>query len=372
MAIVDFAHREIIARIVYFGAPDVGCNTNVEVLHALLAENDKSRLHRFGARDEGESCYFDYAPREQGNVVGFSARIRVYSMPGGVRNPAHRDEVLRGTDGVVFVADAREGRGRANRDAALELEEVLAEQGLSLASLPGVVQVNHTDAPGARAAADVAREINPHGFPVVEAVARAHKGVLGTHEQVVRAMVARLRDNLAGDQAAIALTAVHRAQRERDDDVVKRHLAVIRGESGRSGGSPRETPSQIAADLETSVSWQPRALVGTRPVRVIGSYLTDDSVVCVDLIVERLSGGEARRVRVLMENRPLDEALSGPNAATPVAPPLAPPLGDALPSEITVKVERRDSLYELLFGVGGFVGGALVGFFIGVFLFYGK
>ena len=175
-----------------------------------------------------ENFYFDYVPPGGGLIIGFSTRFRVYSMPGAITHATHREEVLRGADAVVFVADSRAGREQANLGALIGLESLLAELDLALTSIPIVLQINHIDAPNARPMADVTYDLNPYGFTVLPAAARHSRGVLETHETITRSTVDRIQDHLAGNQTAISLTAVHRASRERDDEIIRRHVEAIR------------------------------------------------------------------------------------------------------------------------------------------------
>ncbi len=148
MATINFAAREITPKIVYFGASGAGCNTNVERLWSLLKGKKKSPLHRFGPKEPQErSWYFDVVPLRDPPVEGFQLCWRIYSLPGGIEDSAHREEVISGVDAVVFVADARPDRNQANIDHMLQLEALLTRIGLELSVMPVVLQVNHTDAP---------------------------------------------------------------------------------------------------------------------------------------------------------------------------------------------------------------------------------
>src|SRR5690606_17221679 len=104
-------------------------------------------------------------------IKGFSLRFRVYAVPGGVTHAGHRREILRRTDAVVFIADARLDADQANLESLLDLEGLLREDGVEMAAIPMVIQVNRTDDPNARPAEQVVFDLNPYGFPVIEAVA---------------------------------------------------------------------------------------------------------------------------------------------------------------------------------------------------------
>src|SRR5690606_38274564 len=114
-----------------------------------------------------------------------------------------------------------------NLESLLDLEGLLREDGVEMAAIPMVIQVNHTDDPNARPAEQVVFDLNPYGFPVIEAVASDALGVLEAHEQVASVTIHRIQDNLAGRDTAITLTALYDPRRESDDEVVSRHLAAI-------------------------------------------------------------------------------------------------------------------------------------------------
>ncbi len=391
MAIIDFAHREITAKVVYFGAPGAGSNTNVDRLFELVPVNERGRLHRFGADDDDDaSLFFDYVPQGGGQIGVFTTRYRVYSMPGGVKNATHREEVLRGADAVVFVADAREGRGQGNLDNLIELEGLLAEFDLALVSIPLVFQVNHSDAPSARTVAEVVYDLNPYGFEVVAAVARQGRGVLETHDRIVAVTAARIGESLAGNQAAISLTAVNRAARERDDDVIRRHVAAIRsGDSGEEpvdgalaakgrGEPPPARSARVmayAAAPEVDVvrlPFQPRSMAGTRPVHVLSARV-EDGAVHLDVVAERLSGGDPRRVRVVLENRPIGElGLTGSSPTQTASAPEDPPMiTSSLPDQIEFPMTSHHlDLPPMWYGLGGLAGGVIAGLLMGFLLFY--
>jgi signal recognition particle receptor subunit beta len=376
MALINFAQREITAKIVYFGAPGAGTNTNVRTLFDLLPVQEKSRLHQFGPSQVTEqSWYFEYVPPEGGLVTGFSTRYRVYSLPGGLDHEAHREEVFRGADSVVFVADARGSRALANIDSLLELERLLKGQGLELAAIPLVIQVNHTDADDARTAEEVVVDLNPFGFPVVSAIARLSRGVLETHQQLTTRTSDRIRDNLAGGQTAITLTAMPRRVTERDDDVIAKHVAAI-----EAAERPGDRPSleyaitdiqrglaagfrQLAPGPRLEMGLQPKDFLGSRPIYLLGSKLDGDQIV-VDIVMARMSGGEPRRLAVVLANRPA--------TATPIPKTPAP----AKREMVTGVPERIDPIHPepadfppVWYGVAGIAGGTAVGILIGFLLF---
>ncbi len=364
MATINFATREITAKIVYFGAKGAGCNTNVERLWHLVHGRRRSPVHRFGFKDSDQrSWYFDYIPAAESPIDGFQVCWRLYSLPGGVDVAAHREEVMSDVDAVVFVADARRGRNQGNVDHLLTLEASLTRIGLELSAVPVVIQVNHTDAEDACPSADVLFDLNPFGFPVVQGVARQDKGVLETHEEITQAVLARVRDTLAGEDA-ITLTAI-RSEAESDAEVIQRHVENIQA---RSQASPRSTIDEIQLDPaapSVELAFQPREFVGSHPIRVLQAGVEGDQV-RVDLEMERMGGGETRHLTVLLANRPTDTPPV-PRASPPAPSPQTDPPGDRvfdyLPKEeaVAMRPDTPSDLPGYWYGVMGVAGGIVIG-----------
>lgn len=350
MAIIDFANREIIAKIIYFGAVHAGVSTNVRQLHSLVGDRTRSELRHFGTGDEDALTWcFDYNPDDTG-ALPFDLRMRVFSLQSGLVWESHRDDVLAGTDAVVFVADARAERGPANRAAMLELEYSLARQDLELAAVPMVIQVNHTDAANARPPDRVVAGLNPHGFPVVPSVARDGRGVLSTHNEAEGATLARLRDNLAGDRALMSLTRVTLGQRQRDQDVISRHLANI----DRDGDTVTTPGFSSHGAPATEFHVHPVGMSGLRPIEVVRSELRGDRIF-VDFLAEDLKDGGGRRAMVVVDLAPdgADSEDTGRYRAVTATP------------DVDTLVPAPSSMWLGFIGlVGGILCGILVGFLV--------
>lgn len=376
MATLNFAHREITAKIVYFGAPSAGSSTNVRTLYEILPVKEKGALHQFGPEDEKEKTwYFEYVPAGGKNVKGMSLRFQVYAMPGGIVRTEHRKEILRGTDAVVFVADARKEREQNNIESLLDLEGLLKDDGLEMAEMPMVIQVNRTDDVYARNAERVVYDLNPYGFPVIEAVARDSKGVLEAHEQVTTVTVNRIRDNLAGREATIILTAIHNPDRESDQDIIAQHLeAIHQAQIERvEEMASRATWSDLPSAGEIALAFQPADFTGTRPLQVIGAVIAGEDVK-VDLIMEQEATGTPRRLQITLVNEPSTSPTVGRvntgSSVTPVERNSPSPL-DTLPDRITLSTPHggKSDFPPLWYGVAGLASGIVIGLLIGVISF---
>jgi hypothetical protein len=375
MAVVNFATREITARVVYFGTSGAGCNTNVRRLYDLLGARERSKLHKFGPADSAEiSWYFDYVPLESSIAGSFQLRMRVYSLPGGIGLAAHREEVLDQVDGVAFIADARRDQATANLDSLLDLERSLAMQGQELAALPVVLQVNHADDPEARPLEDVAFDLNPYGFPLLRAVASRGEGVAETHAEVSQRIGKRIQAIMAGDETG-GLVAEYRADVERDEAVVRHHVEAIRARS------PAAPEPLLEATEETEIRPQPdevielpillRDVLQARPLEVLGAEISGDRIL-VHLLLDPLSGAELTRRTLALnaaQSRPPSASpapVSSPSPRTPFVDQSGEPSGEMA----AIQAPPRDAgdLAAWLYGVAGLAGGVAMGMLLGYLL----
>lgn len=376
MAVVNFATREITARIVYFGASGAGCNTNVRRLYDLLSARERSRLHKFGPADSGEiSWFFDYVPVEATIATDFQLRVRVYSLPGGIVLPAHREEVLEQVDGVAFIADARLDQEAANLDSLLELERSLASQGVELAGLPVALQVNHADDPSARPIEDVASDLNPYGFPLIRAVASRGEGVAETHFQVSDRIKRRITAIMAGGDAGAGLIAEYRADVVRDEAIVHGHLAAIRARSPALPGplleATEDTDTRDGAAEIVEIPFPLRDLLNARPLEVLGSEIQGERIL-LHLLLDPMSGAEIVRRTIALVNvgsRP-PTSSPAPSAPAEVRPEFVDQSGDPSEEMPAVHLPSAEStdLAAWLYGIAGLVGGIAIGMLAGYLL----
>ena len=226
MATINFARREIEAKIVYVGPALSGKTTNVQILHRLVPKGQRGELHQLST-DTDRTLFFDFIPVELGQIAGFTAHFKLFTVPGQVYYQQTRRAVLQGADGVVFVADSSAGRAQANLDAMIDLEQNLRAHGLDLASIPLVVQLNKRDVEDALPVKSLAAELNPFDVPVVESIAASGYGVLDTLYKITEIATRRIRENLSGQKNAVRLQAVQRDERESEQQVVDDYLSRI-------------------------------------------------------------------------------------------------------------------------------------------------
>jgi signal recognition particle receptor subunit beta len=192
MTFINYASREINCKIVYYGPGLCGKTTNLQYIFDSTAPQARGKLISL-ATETDRTLFFDFMPLELGTVRGFKTRFHLYTVPGQVFYDASRKLILKGVDGVVFVADSQEERMDANIESLYNLEENLQSQGYDLLKLPYVLQLNKRDLPTVVPVEDLAAELQKKGEPVVEAVASTGQGVFDTLKAVAKQVLTELR-----------------------------------------------------------------------------------------------------------------------------------------------------------------------------------
>ena len=192
MTFINYASREINCKIVYYGPGLCGKTTNLQHIFDATAPQSRGKLISL-ATETDRTLFFDFMPLELGTVRGFKTRFHLYTVPGQVFYDASRKLILKGVDGVVFVADSQEERMDANIEALYNLEENLRAQGYDLAKIPYVLQLNKRDLPNTVPIEDLTAELQRKGEPVVEAVASTGTGVFDTLKAVAKQVLTELR-----------------------------------------------------------------------------------------------------------------------------------------------------------------------------------
>ena len=192
MTFINYASREINCKIVYYGPGLCGKTTNLQYIFDSTAPAAKGKLISL-ATETDRTLFFDFMPLELGTVRGFKTRFHLYTVPGQVFYDASRKLILKGVDGVVFVADSQLERMDANIEALYNLEENLKAQGYDLEAIPYVLQLNKRDLPNIISSADLVTELKRKDEPVMEAVAAKGHGVFDTLKGVAKQVLTELR-----------------------------------------------------------------------------------------------------------------------------------------------------------------------------------
>ena len=192
MAFVDFASREIHCKIVYYGPGLCGKTKNLQVLHDRTAAARRGQLISLATPNE-RTLFFDFLPLDVGSLRGFQTRLHLYTVPGQVFYDAARRAILRGTDGIVLVADSQEARLAANVESVRNLEKNLREQEIEIGEIPYVLQLNKRDLPSALPADELRQLLAIKDEPTFEATATTGAGVFETLKGIAREVLLDLR-----------------------------------------------------------------------------------------------------------------------------------------------------------------------------------
>ena len=192
MSFINYPLREITCKIVYYGPGLCGKTTNLQYVYAKT--NPAARGNMISLATETErTLFFDFLPLGLGEIRGFKTRFHLYTVPGQVFYDASRKLILKGVDGVVFVADSQEDRLDANLESAENLRINLAEQGYDLDRIPYVIQYNKRDLPNIVPSEELSRLLNTRNVPEFNAIAPTGVGVFDTLKAVAKQVLAEMK-----------------------------------------------------------------------------------------------------------------------------------------------------------------------------------
>jgi len=194
MSLINYSSREINCKIVYYGPGLCGKTTNIQYVYNKVDPGTKGKLITL-ATEMDRTLFFDFLPLELGTVKGFKTRFHLYTVPGQVYYDASRKLILRGVDGIVFVADSQTTRYDANIESLYNLHENLEEYKLRIEDIPFVIQYNKRDMPDVITMDDLEMELNPEKYPSFEAVATRGDGVFDTLKCVAKGVLKKLSQN---------------------------------------------------------------------------------------------------------------------------------------------------------------------------------
>jgi signal recognition particle receptor subunit beta len=193
MSFINYSSREINCKIVYYGPGLCGKTTNLQYIYNKTNPQAKGKMISLATETE-RTLFFDFLPLSLGEIRGFRTRFHLYTVPGQVFYDASRKLILKGVDGVVFVADSQDERLEANLESLENLRTNLKEQGYDLEKIPYVIQYNKRDLSSATPIGELRRLINPTGNVAdFEGVARAGQGVFDTLKAIARLILIELK-----------------------------------------------------------------------------------------------------------------------------------------------------------------------------------
>jgi signal recognition particle receptor subunit beta len=191
MSMINYASREINCKIVYYGTGLGGKTTNLEYIYSRVNPDTKGKMISLATESE-RTLFFDFLPIDLGEVRGFKTRFHLYTVPGQVYYNASRRLILKGVDGIVFVADSQASRAEANIESMHNLYENLETYGYDLESIPFAIQFNKRDMPNILSVEELRAQINPMGVPDFEGTAIEGQGVFETLSCVSKLVVESL------------------------------------------------------------------------------------------------------------------------------------------------------------------------------------
>ena len=192
MSFINYSSREINCKIVYYGPGLCGKTTNLQYIYARTNPEAKGKMISLATETE-RTLFFDFLPLSLGEIRGFKTRFHLYTVPGQVFYDASRKLILKGVDGIVYVADSQMERYEANMESFENLEYNLEEQGYELDKVPYVIQYNKRDLPNCTPIEELRRLVNPKGVPDFEAVATTGQGVFNTLKSVAKLVLTELK-----------------------------------------------------------------------------------------------------------------------------------------------------------------------------------
>jgi signal recognition particle receptor subunit beta len=192
MTFINYASREINCKLVYYGPGLGGKTTNIKYVYEKTNPGSKGKLISL-ATETDRTLFFDFLPLDLGEIRGFRTRFHLYTVPGQVFYDASRKLILKGVDGIVFVADSQAARMEANLESLRNLELNLKDQGYDLRTIPYVLQFNKRDLPTAMPADQMKRQLHFKDEPVFEAVASQGTGVFETLKTIAKMVLMELR-----------------------------------------------------------------------------------------------------------------------------------------------------------------------------------
>ena len=196
MVSINYSAREVCCKIVYYGPGLSGKTTNLQYIHSKVPQDTRGKLISL-ATEADRTLYFDFLPINIGTINDFQAKFQLYTVPGQVYYNATRKLVLRGVDGLVFVADSQPDKMDENFESLANLEENLCEYGYNVEQVPLVLQYNKCDLPGVLSVEELNAKINTRGLPYFVASATQGQGVFDTLKLIIKLVLDKAKSSSA-------------------------------------------------------------------------------------------------------------------------------------------------------------------------------
>jgi hypothetical protein len=316
MVSINYAFREISCKIVYYGPGLSGKTTNLQYVHDRVPSKSRGDLISL-ATEADRTLYFDFLPIHVGDIGGFSTKFQLYTVPGQVFYDATRKLVLRGVDGIVFVADSQNAKMDENIESLANMYENLRENDVDPSAIPIVLQYNKRDLPEVGTIEELEKTLNPEGRPYVEACAVKGLGVFDTMKRITKLVLEDTRRKTSSE-AVVArpggtMTAAG-AQTVQEEMLASGPVSQLgasqRADAGDRWDTGRHGSGAVVADQIVPAVSGPitaaapavsnTAMMQSQPVRVPMAHPAPSSVIAAQ-----------RSTRVRRRNRSLFDRLFG-------------------------------------------------------------
>lgn len=195
MSFVNYHTKEINCKIVYYGPGLGGKTTNIQYVYQRTQAGNKGQMVTLNTENE-RTLFFDFLPLDLGTIRGFKTRFHLYTVPGQVFYEASRKLILRGVDGIVFVADSQVERMEENIESFEGLKRNLEDQGYDVEKVPIVFQWNKRDLPNIVSIVDLEKKLNKLDLPSFEAIATQGEGVFETLKMISKLVLLNIKGGL--------------------------------------------------------------------------------------------------------------------------------------------------------------------------------
>ncbi|MFQ5900919.1 MAG: ATP/GTP-binding protein [Thermodesulfobacteriota bacterium] len=192
MSFINYSSREVNCKIVYYGPGLCGKTTNLNFVYNKIKPEAKGKMISLATETE-RTLFFDFLPISLGEIKGFKTRFHLYTVPGQIFYDASRKLILKGVDGIVFVADSQIERLDASIESFENMKENLQEQGYDLAKIPYVIQYNKRDLSNIIPTRELKSLLNVNGVPEFESIAFQGIGVFDTLKGIVKLVLSELK-----------------------------------------------------------------------------------------------------------------------------------------------------------------------------------
>ncbi len=196
MSFINKNAKEIHCKLVYYGPSLGGKTTNIQWIYQKTAQDQKSKLIALNTNNE-RTLFFDFLPMFLGDINGYKVRFHLYTVPGQVVYDASRKLILKGLDGIIFVADSQKERMEENIESFKNLKTNLRQQGYDIEKVPLVIQYNKRDLESAVPVQELRLALNEYNSPDFEAVASQGEGVMETFKTISKKIVSILKSGIA-------------------------------------------------------------------------------------------------------------------------------------------------------------------------------